>query len=134
MTEFFYLFCYFSYELRFDWSFGRKFPVNFFVENKKQDDTQLGPENWEGCLVYITSGRRQSSSVVKKIIDDIPISVVVEPSAGAGAFVRAATKYYDRAQILAMDIEPKSAKIKKKDFFTFNPKYVPHLVSNRLWR
>lgn len=51
---------------------------------------------------------------------DAPIRLVVEPSAGDGAFLDAAEAHF-MADVDAMDIAPRAHGIVKQDFFTYAP-------------
>lgn len=62
----------------------------------------------------------KSIDIFTKIIEPKIGDLILEPSAGNGAF---SNLLFDRFQnVIALDIEPEDEKILKQDFFTFEPK------------
>jgi hypothetical protein len=59
----------------------------------------------------------KSYSILTSLGESIPELVFIEPSAGSGAFL----EHLPTSQTLAMDIEPRSEQVFRKDFLSFSP-------------
>jgi len=76
------------------------------------------------------TNRDVSNRLIKKTIEKIPLMnnyLIVEPSAGDGAFSDYLREHFD--DIIALDISPDKDYILKQDFFDFNPETNKKIVT-----